>query len=113
MKKITGFKISHYTAKTIGISIFLVMLIVAFIKATATGDQYVYNFIWFVFSLAGMFFLAVASYLNPLYHAKSSSKPDISESQVFGGNSEYTDTEAEDSEEKKISPTEPESDKKA
>ena len=108
----TGFTISHYTAKAIGISIFMVMLIVAFIKTTVTGEQYVYNFTWFAFSLAAMFFLASASYLNPVYHAKSSSKPDISENQVFSGSADYTDIEAEDCEEKKINPREPESNKK-
>ena len=112
MKKLTGFKISHYTAKTIGISIFMVMLIVASVKTFATGEQYEYNLIWFVFSLAGAFFLAISSYLNPLNYGKGSSMPDVSENQVYSDRADYNNNEAEDDEEKKISSTEPESDKK-
>ena len=67
MKKITGLKISYYTVKVAGISIFLTMLSAAFARVLATGQQFEFNFVWFIFFAVALCFLVVSSALNPVY----------------------------------------------
>lgn len=90
-RKIKALKITCYTTRIAGYSVFAIMLIAGSAKLAITGEQFVFNYVWLCFALIGGGLLVLSCYLNPEYRPKLSDK----EIRVFNKSGEYNNSEAE------------------